>query len=169
MSRAQLPGIISATTVHISKPTPTYTSITAKSQHLGTFHGNYSVYAYMLAKSSSMSSKKPISSRPSPSVLQSLIAPASPRAISFAASPSSPLTRPTTSSSRDISEFPKGELSRRRSEGSATTPMVWTDTQQDRLLVVQAELKKAQKRWSASQEQWLEEVSDDLSNTKTHA
>ncbi|KAL9638384.1 MAG: hypothetical protein Q9164_001591 [Protoblastenia rupestris] len=35
--------------------------------------------------------------------------------------------------------------------------MIWTDTQQDRLLAVQAELKKAQKRWSASQEQWLEE------------
>ena len=38
------------------------------------------------------------------------------------------------------------------------TNTVWSDEQEARLQHCQAELEKAQKRWSASQDLWIEEV-----------
>ncbi|KAL9098585.1 MAG: hypothetical protein Q9163_005782 [Psora crenata] len=104
-----------------------------------------------------MSPSQDTSQRPGPSPLADHTAPTSPRAISFAASVSSPVPRPTTSSSRNAGEGFGKEAPRRESEGGATTTSLWTDSHEDRLVLVQSELKKAQKRWSASQEIWLDE------------
>ena len=84
------------------------------------------------------------------------------RTISFAASSSPPPSRPATSSSRKTSDTPsfsptKSGLGKGR-EGTATTKLAWTDTQEERLIFVRSELKKAQRRWSESQEVWLAEV-----------
>ncbi|KAL9129340.1 MAG: hypothetical protein Q9217_002178 [Psora testacea] len=104
-----------------------------------------------------MASDQSPPSRPGPSPLKDHKAPGSPRVISFAASASSPVTRPTTSSSRTANDISDKEGPRRGSAGAATAAVLWTDAQEERLIFVQSELKKAQKRWSSSQDIWLEE------------
>ena len=89
-----------------------------------------------------------------------------PRTVSFSTNSSSPLTRSRTSSSPkgpddapllvafDIPPSPSRP-------GPAIAPQTptptWTPAQDERLVFVRASLKEAQRRWSASQEIWLEE------------
>lgn len=77
-------------------------------------------------------------SLPRPHLQTEEIAPPSPRTISFATSPSRP---PLLSDSTTIPES-----------------FVWTEALEQRLTLVQTELKKSQRRWSESQDIWLEEV-----------
>ncbi|KAG8528301.1 uncharacterized protein KY384_007218 [Bacidia gigantensis] len=103
--------------------------------------------------------------------------PHSPKAISFAAAHTSP-SRPTTAVSRlsvDVIGHPRqgslGVLTR-----ASTEPLshgdkwadAWTDVHEERLILVQSELKKAQKRWSESQEIWLEEEMQLQSQKRKH-
>ena len=90
----------------------------------------------------------------------------SPRTVSFSTTSSSPLARSRTNSSPKGSEdvpllvaFDIPPSPSRPSPTVATQPSTptWTPAQDERLVFVRASLKEAQRRWSASQEIWLEE------------
>ncbi|KAK0514196.1 hypothetical protein JMJ35_002813 [Cladonia borealis] len=82
--------------------------------------------------------------------------PASPQTLTHQTS-HSPSSSPTSSPNNVA--FPR-RLQLQRSISSSTistSPPTWTPAQESRLLHCQTELHSAQKRWSASQELWIEE------------
>ena len=80
------------------------------------------------------------------------------RSISFASPASPPASRPMSPLTKRMSNTPSLSGLGKELEASAAPKPLWADAQEERLVYVRAELKKAQRRWSESQEIWLKEV-----------